>query len=121
MEREIRDMNDIKLLVDAFYANVSKDDLLSPIFHGRIADMPQHLQHMYKFWENILLDQSSYDGTSLLKHEHLPLMNQHFVRWLSLFLNTIDQLYSGPTADLAKLRAIRMAEEFQYKLELMRF
>jgi hemoglobin len=121
MREEIHDTKDVRLLVDRFYERVSADDLLAPIFYGRITDMPSHLQRMYRFWETILLEESSYDSLALSKHADLPLMNQHFTRWLTLFLDTIDELYSGPSAELAKLRAIRMAEEFQVKLELPRF
>lgn len=126
MRSEIKDSHDIKVLVDSFYARMSKDELLAPIFLGKVSDMPAHLATMYKFWEGILMDQSpserlSYDPTSLSKHEDLQLMNQHFVRWLSLFLDTIDDLYTGPSAELAKVRVIRMAEEFQNRLELLRF
>lgn len=125
MRAEIKDADDIKILVDTFYARVSQDELLAPIFHGRITDMHAHLDTMYKFWEGVLMNQSPtsppYDPGSLTKHENLPLMNQHFIRWLSLFLDTIDDLYSGPSAELAKVRAIRMAEEFQNKLEMLRF
>lgn len=126
MRAEIKDSNDIKVLVDSFYARVSKDELLAPIFLGRVTDMTAHLESMYKFWQGVLMNESpseplSYDRVSLSKHEDLQLMNQHFVRWLSLFLDTIDDLYTGPTAELAKVRVIRMAEEFQNRLELLRF
>ncbi|HEU5146195.1 MAG TPA: group III truncated hemoglobin [Chryseosolibacter sp.] len=126
MRAEIKDADDIKLLVDRFYARVEQDELLAPIFHGKITDMQAHLETMYKFWQGILMNQSpsehsTYDHGSLSKHEDLQLMNQHFVRWLSLFLDTIDDLYTGPTAELAKVRVIRMAEEFQNRLELLRF
>ena len=121
MRKEIKDVNDIRLLVDRFYERVEEDELLAPIFHGRIKDMPSHLRRMYEFWNAVLMHESSYDPLTLAKHADLPLMNQHFVRWLSLFLDTIDDLYSGPSAELAKVRAIKMAEEFQVKLELLRF
>jgi hemoglobin len=122
MKEEIKDAQDIKILVDTFHARVAQDELLAPIFHDRIRDMPAHLERMYKFWEAILLHQSpSYDHTPLSKHADLPLMNQHFVRWQSLFLDTIDDLYSGPSAEKAKVRVIGMTEEFQNKLEMLRF
>lgn len=122
MKEEIKELQDIKILVDTFHARVAQDELLAPIFHDRIKDMPAHLERMYQFWQGILLDQSdSYDHTPLSKHADLPLMNQHFVRWQSLFLDTIDELYSGPSADRAKVRVISMAEEFQNRLEMLRF
>lgn len=126
MRPDIKDSNDIKVLVDNFNARMSRDELLAPIFLGKVTDMPAHLAAMYKFWGGVLMDQSpsehsSFDPNSLAKHEDLQLMNQHFVRWLSLFLDTIDDLYAGPSAELAKVRVIRMAEEFQNRLELLRF
>ena len=121
MREGINGTNNVRLLVDRFYERVGRDELLAPMFHGRITDMRSHLERMYRFWETILLDESSYDPAALSKHADLPLMNQHFTRWLTLFLDTIDEVYVGSSADLAKLRAIRMAEEFQVKLELPRF
>ena len=121
MRKEIKDVNDIRLLVDTFYERVAEDELLAPIFHGKIKDMPSHVSRMYRFWNAVLMEESSYDAVALSKHAELPLMNQHFVRWLSLFLDTLDDLYSGALAEFARVRAIKMAEEFQVKLELSRF
>lgn len=117
----IKDMNDIRLLVDTFYERMSKDALLAPVFFSQVEDLARHKETMYKFWQTMFLDESTYQDALFQKHEALPLMNQHVVRWLTLFLATIDDLYSGPSAEQAKLRAIKIAEVFRYKLNLTRF
>lgn len=121
MEKTIAGAEDVRILVDIFYERVLRDELLGPIFNGHVERLPAIKEKMYEFWVTILLNHSINVDEPLMKHEDLQLNNRHFVRWLTLFLETIDDLYSGSTAEQAKFRAIRMAEEFQYKLNLNQF
>ncbi len=41
-------------LVETFYGRIRADDLLGPIFAGRIADWPWHLDRMKRFWRSVL-------------------------------------------------------------------
>ena len=51
MKADIQDIEDIKLLVDTFYDNIRKDELLAPIFNDKIEDRwPEHLEKMYRFF-----------------------------------------------------------------------
>ena len=51
--KDILTLEDIKILVDAFYEKVRQDELLAPIFNERIQDRwPQHLEKMYAFLAN---------------------------------------------------------------------
>ncbi len=117
MTLEIIQLEDIQLLVDAFYAKIRKDDLLGPIFNEVIQDRwPEHLKKMYTFWQTVLLGEHTYYGNPFMPHADLPLEKQHFDRWIELFYQTLAEHFKGEKADEAKWRAAKMAEMFQYKI-----
>lgn len=119
--QEILTISEIRLLVDTFYGKVQKDDLLAPIFNEQIQDRwPQHLEKMYTFWQTVLLDERTYYGAPFPPHAKLPVDGTHFDRWMQLFLETVDGLFTGEKATEAKWRAGKMAEMFQYKIGVMR-
>ncbi len=116
--KDILNIDDVKLLVNNFYAKVRDNSLLSPIFNGVIKNnWPAHLEKMYGFWQTILLDSPAYSGSPFLKHAKLPIEKQHFDAWISLFNATVDEHFTGEKASEAKWRAARMSEMFQYKLD----
>jgi hemoglobin len=119
--KDIAGLDDIKLLVDTFYGQVQKDDLIGPIFNGKIGDRwPEHLEKMYRFWQTILLEQHTYSGSPFPPHKHLPIDKVHFDRWMEIFTETVDILFTGAIAEEAKLRAKNMAEMFNYKINYFR-
>lgn len=108
---------DVKTLVDAFYDKVNADPLLAPIFNdfARV-DWAAHMPQMYDFWSGLLLHTSRYRGRPFLKHIPLPIAGEHFQRWLELFFATVDELFAGPVAAEAKLRAQNIAHVFESRL-----
>jgi len=119
--KDIRSFQDIQLLVDKFYEKVNNDDLLGWIFNDLSkVDWKTHLPVMYDFWSSILLGTKAYKGQPFDVHLYLPVDKQHFDRWVSLFVKTIDENYSGPVADEAKLRANTISEIFQYKIKVIK-
>ncbi len=118
---DIQNLEDIKLLVNTFYAKVQKDELIGPIFNEKIGNnWTAHLERMYRFWQTILLEEHTYSGSPFPPHKHLPVEKAHFNRWMDIFTETIDSLYAGSLAEEAKLRAKNMAEMFFYKIEYFR-
>ena len=118
---DILTIEDIKLLVNTFYSKVQKDNFIGPIFNEKIGDRwPEHLEKMYGFWETILLEVHSYSGSPFPPHKQLPVSKEHFDRWMEIFIQTTDSLFTGPLADEAKLRAKNMAEMFSYKIDYFR-
>lgn len=108
---------DIKLLVDSFYDKVNADALLAPVFNEFAhVDWPAHLPRMYDFWSSLLLHTSRYQGQPFRKHIPLPIDGAHFDRWLILFHRTVDELFAGPVAEEAKLRARSIAYVFESRL-----
>ena len=120
-KNDIASLEDIKLLVNTFYSQVQTDDFLGPIFNEKIGNRwPEHLEKMYRFWQTILLEVHTYSGSPFPPHKQLPVSKEHFDRWMELFTQTTDNLFTGALADEAKFRAKNMAEMFNYKIEYFR-
>lgn len=118
MKQDITTHQDVKNLVDSFYAKVRQDELLADIFNEKIkGDWTEHLEKMYSFWQTILFGEHSYKGSPFLPHAKLPVSLKHFKRWLKLFFETVDSLFEGEKATRAKLQGERMAEMFHSKIE----
>jgi hemoglobin len=119
--KDIATLEDIQLMVNSFYDRVRADDMLGPIFNGVIQDRwPEHLQKMHRFWQTVLLDEHTYYGSPFLPHAKLPVDQEHFNRWLTLFNATIDEHFQGAKATRAKWQGERMAEMFLSKLQFYR-
>ena len=118
--KEINDiltLNDVKELVNAFYTKVKQDELLAPVFNGRIqGDWQPHLEKMYSFWQTVLLEDKTYYGSPFPPHAELPIEHVHFQQWLHLFTDAIETLFKGEKAKEAKWRAEKMAEMFESKI-----
>ena len=115
--RDIASLDDVRLLVDTFYGKVRLDTFIGPIFNKRIQDRwPQHLAKMYTFWQTVLLGEHTYYGAPFPPHARLPVDKEHFDRWLSLFSETVTELFEGEIANEALWRANKMAEMFQFKI-----
>jgi len=121
MKTDIQSREDIELLVKSFYDKVVKDDVIGYVFTDAIkVRWERHLPVMYDFWENTLFFTGTYDGNPMFIHKnihrHTPLNTQHFERWVKLFTETVDLLFEGNKAELAKQRAISIATVMQLKI-----
>ncbi|MEM0518731.1 MULTISPECIES: group III truncated hemoglobin [Aequorivita] len=113
-KKEIESREDVSLLVNTFYSKVRKDALLGPIFNGIIDDWETHLELLTDFWETNLLYARKYYGNPL--HAHIEVdkkvggtINElHFGTWINLWLETINELFEGETAQIAINRARNM-------------
>ncbi|AMM50544.1 SEC-independent protein translocase TATC [Rufibacter sp. DG15C] len=116
---DITTEEDIKRLVDTFYDHVNQDELLGPVFNDFAkVDWDHHLPNMYKFWSTVLFGSMAYKGQPFPKHMGLPVERTHFTRWIHLFTQTIDELFSGEMAEQAKQKAVSIANIFQMKMGL---
>jgi hemoglobin len=119
MKSEIKTTKEIKELVDKFYEKVNDDNLLSPVFNSEAkVNWEEHLPKMYKFWGTQLIGAGNYTGRPFPPHAELHIGKEHFDRWLRLFLETINENFTGEVAEVAKLKANNIAAIFQYKLGL---
>lgn len=112
--KDITTPEDVKLMVDTFYGVARKDKVLSPFFQN--LDFDKHLPRMYYFWEFVLLDKAGYKTDVTKVHQHMRLQKEHFDRWIDIFNNTVDGLFSGETAEKAKQRAFLMRWTMESKL-----
>ena len=112
--RDISTKSDIVLLVDEFYTKVLSDDLLAPFF--KRLNFEEHKPKMVHFWSFVLLDEANYKTDVKKKHMGMPLTKEHFDRWISLFNVTIDTLFHGEKAELAKQRAFLIRWTIESKI-----
>lgn len=121
MKKDITSKEDIKLMVDSFYGKVNKDELLGPVFNVEAAvNWEEHMPKMYTFWGTQLIGTQDYTGRPFPPHMDLKITPVHFQRWLKLFIENINELFEGTTADLAIYKAKNIATVFQYKLGLIK-
>lgn len=117
MEREkVISEASIRLMVDQFYAEVRRDDVLGPVFERALhGQWDEHMPRMYAFWSTVLLSTSSFQGNVYGKHMVLPgITQEHFVRWLALFRDTVHRLFEPDAAAEILLIADRIAGSLQY-------
>jgi hemoglobin len=114
-KKDIQTRDDIVLLVNTFYPKVRKDKLLGPIFNEIIKDWETHLELLTDFWETNLFFVKKYTGNPLAKHVEVDkyydhtINELHFGTWINLWHQTIDSMFEGEVAQLAKNRARNMS------------
>ncbi|MBC8046797.1 MAG: group III truncated hemoglobin [Fimbriimonadaceae bacterium] len=119
--RDIENKADIKIIIDSFYDKVKTDELIGHIFND-IANVnwEHHLPIMYDFWDFAILSNGTYARNVMTPHfalnEKIKLLPEHFGRWIKLFNETIDALFSGENSEAMKKRAHIIAETLKYKL-----
>jgi hemoglobin len=122
LKKDIETRTDIELLVNTFYIKVIADKKLGYIFNDvALVNWSTHFLIMYDFWENAILFTGSYEGNPVNLHKHLhhiqPLDKTHFNRWNKLFLGTVNELFKGSKADLAKERALNISGIISEKIQ----
>jgi hemoglobin len=101
--------DEIRGMVDAFYAVVRVDPLLGPIFEGRVTDWDLHLDRMTSFWSAVLLAHPGFRGDPVGKHRGMSeLEPHHYDRWLELFGKVLGGLFEPEMAANIHARAVRM-------------
>ncbi len=118
---DIDTREDCERLVRMFYTRVLSDRFLGWIFTDVAKlDVEAHVPRIASFWETILLGAQSYSGGAFRPHAELnakvPLRPGHFERWLWLWGMTVDELFAGERAELAKSHARRVGTAFVRRL-----
>jgi hemoglobin len=114
---DIASRQDIETLVRRFYEQAIPDPIIGKFF-TEVAklDLDAHLPKIANFWEQMLFQKSVYSGSPM--HAHLQMNNkesmlpEHFERWLILWEQTVDQMFAGEKAAMAKTRAQMVAKSF---------
>ncbi len=119
--KDIHSREDITLLLRNFYQKALNDPSIGSFF-TEIAqiDLEAHLPHITDFWEQQLFYTGTYKKNVLQIHQNIHsqkvIQTIHFEQWLSLFNSTVDELFKGEKADLAKTRALSIATVIRVKI-----
>ncbi|CDO87550.1 cyanoglobin [Mycobacterium triplex] len=111
---DLVDRADVEALLRRFYNRALTDDvLIEPFAELRSEGLDTHIPIMCDFWETVLFRAGRYRGSALtvhrVIHQRTPLSGKHFVRWLTIWRATVDEMYRGPAAERAKVQAARIA------------
>lgn len=121
MKRDIETFEDVQWLVRSFYNKVLEDKMLGHFFsYVKQHHWDKHLAALDTFWNNVLFYLGDYHGNPLqvhtLLHHFSKLNDKDFDRWLQLFTQTVDELFEGEKAELAKQRALSIATMMRIKI-----
>ena len=122
MKADISSRADIEKMVFQFYEAVKADKTIGFIFTDVVQmNWEKHIPVIVDFWETILLDNPIYSKNAMEVHydlnKKIPLQKEHFDSWVYLFTTTVDDLFEGKIADLAKTRAKSIAAVMLFKME----
>ena len=108
-------------LVVGFYREIVFDDLLAPVF-GEVAevDWSTHIPKLIDYWSRVLLGDPDYAGSILAAHRHVHDIEafriEHFVRWYTLWIQSVDAGWAGPMAERAKRHAAKIGGSLARRL-----
>ncbi len=122
MSSDIQTRADCERLVRAFYGRAMHDEVIGFLFTDVAnLDLDAHVPQITSFWETLLLGAQSYGGRPFRPHIELNARARirpgHFVRWLALWEDTVDELFTGPTATSAKAHATRITRSFSDRIQ----
>jgi|SRR5687768_2560135 len=121
-KRDIENRADLEKLLEIFYKKVFKDDLISHFFTEVVPlNLETHIPVIADFWESVLLDGRGYRKNVMEIHlnisEKSKIEKEHLDRWVKIFIETVDELFEGPKASLAKQRAASIATMMNIKID----
>ncbi|MDC6355342.1 MULTISPECIES: group III truncated hemoglobin [unclassified Robiginitalea] len=116
MERgDIANRKDVARLVRTFYGKIRQHPVLGPIFEQNITDWEAHFEVLTDFWESQLFPVKKYWGNPVTAHQQVDVQSggtitmDHFGQWINLWTETLDELFEGDNAWIAKNRARKMS------------
>ncbi|MDZ5646413.1 group III truncated hemoglobin [Nitrospirillum sp. BR 11828] len=115
----------LTVLVRVFYDRVRQDDLLGPVFHAAVgtdeAAWDRHRARIVDFWSSVLLSTGRYEGRPMVVHAGLPMIGpDHFRRWLALFRDTAQGLFTTAAAERLAEVSTRIGRSLQMGLAVAR-
>jgi|SRR6185503_9463158 len=122
MKKDITGRDDLSELLTRFYEKLLDDSSISYLFTDVAKiDLPHHLDILVDFWDNVLFQSDTYRKNAMqphmILHQKSPLQKHHFETWLRYFNETIDELFEGEKALLARQRALSVATIMQIKIK----
>ncbi len=111
--KDITIKKDIELLINTFYDKLLQNLEMKIVFED--IDFKSHVPQIVHFWSFVLLDEEGYKTNVFDKHLHLPIKLHQFNIWLNTFIDTVNELFVGEKAELAKQRATVLTHTFKSK------
>lgn len=121
MKQDIQNREDLFLLMQSFYNRLLADKSIGYLFTDIAKiDMSHHLPLLVDFWDMVLFQSKTYQRNPMQVHLALnkksPLQKHHFDTWLRYFNDTMDELFAGEIASMAKERALSIATIMQINI-----
>jgi hemoglobin len=121
MKKDIASREDLLLLVTRFYEKLLADRSISYLFTDIAKiNLEHHLPVLVDFWDSVLFSSDTYRKNAMQPHIDLhqqsPIQKHHFETWLGYFKETVDELFEGDKAFLAKEKAKSIATIMQIKM-----
>jgi len=110
----------IERQVHAFYGQARRDPVIGPIFETKIKDWDHHLARMCAFWSSVTLMSGRYNGSPMQAHAPLPITDDHFERWLELWVATARAQCPPEAAERFILFARRIAQSLSHGIDVHR-
>ena len=112
---------DIEKVLAAFYGRAIEDPLIGRFFTEVVPlHLPTHLPLITDFWVSVLFQSRGYGKNVMQIHQNIsslsPIVKEHLDRWVQLFTQTIDSLFTGEKANLMKQRGASIATMMDIKL-----
>jgi len=125
MQYETIDKKNIRRMMDHFYSQVIKDELLADFFIEKLGDEMisdewlRHLNLLTDFWASRILNDTDYNGQPLKPHIQMKsLTRETFERWIKVFYQSVDKYYTKEPADIFKAHGKEIANNFMRLLKL---
>ena len=121
VRKDIESREDLVRLLEVFYERALADALIGHFFTEVVPiDLRTHIPVIADFWASVLLDARGYRKNVMEVHRHIHLLSvirkEHLDRWVALFSATVDELFAGDKAELAKQRGRSIATMMNIKL-----
>lgn len=97
-------------LVRQFYAKAQHDPLLGPMFESAVTEWEPHLERVAAFWTTAVLGVPAYRGNPMAAHKKQALTPAMFERWLQIWGETAEEVFTAQLAAELKGRAAAIAE-----------
>ncbi len=126
MKEDIQNRGDVFALVSAFYGKVRENKEIGHFFNETIKDWPVHLEKLTDFWETNLFMVAKFRGNPVRAHKHVDekfehsIEQKHFGEWLNMWFATVDEMFEGERANIAKNRARNMAHNLFMNMYMSR-
>lgn len=121
MKKDISNREDLLKLLTHFYKKLLADKSISYLFTDVAKiDLSHHLDILVDFWDSVIFQHDTYRKNAmqphLVLHQQSPLQKHHFETWLKYFNESVDELFEGEKAFLAKERALSIATVMRIKI-----